>query len=438
MSRTDAILSRLLRLHPNKLIDLKLDRVERLLEDLGRPQDNVPPVIHVAGTNGKGSTIAHLRAFLEASGKAVHVYTSPHLVRFNERIRLAGDLVSSDELEKALEICEDKNSGKPITYFEITTAAAFFLFAQIKADYLLLEVGLGGRFDATNVIANPLGSIITPVSMDHMEFLGNDLASIAREKSGVLKSGSPAVVGRQSNEAALAIENEAQKLDIEIKYAGQDFDGYGQHDRFVYQDQSGLLDLPFSNLTGSFQNDNAALAIAAVRYFDLPVSEKSIEQGLKTVTWPGRLMQLKSGDLVDMLEHSQQLWLDGGHNEAAGKALATALGEITLGEITGTGVKPPVILIVGAYANKDMAAFMKHFKGVADKIITIDLDGARKTWSAADLAEIAKGVGFETKTASDIFAAISAAKNTKNARIVICGSLHLAGDVLYKNKTSLE
>ncbi len=433
MSRTDIILERLLKLHPNKLIDLKLNRVERLLEALGRPQDKVPPVIHVAGTNGKGSTIAHLRAFLEAAGKKVHVYTSPHLVNFNERIRLAGTLVSNDILSEALEVCEEKNASKPITYFEITTAAAFHLFAKVEADYLLLEVGLGGRFDATNVIDNPYGTIITPVSIDHVEFLGNDLASIAHEKSGILKSGSPAVVGRQPEEAANAIEKEATRLGVDIKFAGQDFDFYPQHSRLIYQDGSGLLDLLPSGLSGDFQNDNAALAIAAVRFFDLPVDEKAIEKGMKNVSWPGRLMRLEGGNLADRLHETQQLWLDGGHNEAAGNVLAKALEAMPQ-----IGGKRPLVLILGAYANKDMAGFLEHFEGMVEKIITIKMNGARQSWSAKNLAEIARSNGFEAQDAIDIETALTLATQIKNARIVICGSLHLAGDVLFKNKSQIS
>ena len=433
MSRTDIILERLLRLHPNKLIDLKLDRIERLLEELGRPQDRVPPVIHVAGTNGKGSTIAHLRAYLEAAGKKVHVYTSPHLVNFNERIRLAGTLVSSDLLSEALEICEERNASRPITYFEITTAAAFYLFAKVRADYLLLEVGLGGRFDATNVITRPHGTIITPVSIDHVEFLGADLASIAREKSGILKAGSPAVVGRQPEEAAGAIEKEAIGLGVDIKFAGRDFDYYSRHSRLIYQDDFGLLDLAPSALRGDFQNDNAALAIAAVRFFDLPVGEEAIVEGLKKVTWPGRLMRLDKGGLVDLLQESQQLWLDGGHNEAAGQVLAKALKEM----LQFCDIRP-LVLIIGAYANKDMAGFLEPFKGMVEKIITIKMDGVRRSWSAGELAEIARINGFEAEDAGDIEKAIVMAGKIKNARIVICGSLHLAGDVLFRNKTPID
>ena len=249
MSRTDAILKRLLTLHP-RVIDLTLERIERLLDDLGRPQDRLPPVIHIAGTNGKGSVAAYLRAMLEASGKRVHVYTSPHLVAFRERIRLGGTLVSNRRLNQVLERCEAVNAGRPITFFEITTAAAFALFAEEPADYLVLEVGLGGRLDATNVIDKPLGTIITPVSIDHTEFLGDSLAAIASEKAGILKRGAPAVIARQDEEAMSVIRKQARGLGITPFIAGEDFDGHEQAGRLVYQDEKGLLDLPPPRLAG--------------------------------------------------------------------------------------------------------------------------------------------------------------------------------------------
>jgi len=430
VSLTDKILRRLLDLHPEKLIDLKLDRVERLLEALGRPQDRLPPVIHVAGTNGKGSTIAHLRAFLESAGKKVHVSTSPHLVRFAERIRLAGTLVCEERLIEALQLCETRNQGRPITYFEITTAAAIHLFSQVEADYVLLEVGLGGRFDATNVIDNPLGAVITPVSIDHTEFLGPDLASIAFEKAGILKPGAPAVIAYQDDEARNTIAAQAEKLGVNAKYAGQDFECYMQNGRLIYSDETGLLDLPPSRLCGGFQAQNAGLAIAACRYFDLPVSEKDIKNGLARVEWPGRLMQLKTGVLRDMLAPGQQLWLDGGHNEAAGRALALALKEMN-----NAVVKRKLVLIYAAYANKEAAGFLGHFNNVADKIITLELDGERQSWSAEQLLEIAQGQGFEAEAAATIEQALGRAAQTKNARVVICGSLHLAGRALQTNQT---
>jgi len=430
VNQSDEILQRLLTLHPQKLIDLKLDRVERLLAALGRPQDRLPPVIHVAGTNGKGSTIAHLRAFLEAAGKKVHVSTSPHLVRFAERIRLAGRLVSEHELSQALQVCEESNKGLAITYFEITTAAAIYLFSRHKADYILVEVGLGGRFDATNIVDNPLGAIITPVSIDHTEFLGTDLASIAHEKAGILKSGAPAVIARQPDAARAAIAAEAERLGITAKYGGQDFESYMQNGRLVYSDETGLLDLGPSRLAGGFQAQNAALAIAACRYFDLPVSEAAIEQGLKQVEWPGRLMALKNGALRDMLSPGQQLWLDGGHNEAAGQVLAKALTDMNR-----FGAKPPLVLIFGCYANKEAGGFLAHFHNIAGKIITIPLDGDRQSWSADKLAQIARGQGFEASAQNGIIDALGEAAGTKNARVLICGSLHLVGQALEINQT---
>lgn len=429
MSRTDAILARLLALHPNKLIDLKLNRIERLLEALGRPQDRLPPVIHVAGTNGKGSTIAHCRAFLEAADKSVHVYTSPHLVAFRERIRLAGELVSTRQLNKALEECEQVNNGQPITYFEITTAAAFYLFAQIPADYLLLEVGLGGRFDATNVVPKPLGTIITPVSIDHTEFLGDTLGAIAHEKAGILKRGVPAVVGRQPDEARYAIEGEAARLSVPIQIAGQDFDGYAQNGRLIYQDETGLLDLPPSRLAGPFQYDNAALAVAAVRHFKLPVTEAQIASGLGKVNWPARFMPITNGVLRDLLPNSHELWLDGGHNEAGGKVLADAL-------ISMQRHSPrPLVLVMGTFANKDAKAFLSHFGKLPEKVLTLSIPGDRASWSARELADQAGQIGLDARPVRSIKSALGLAAEIKNARVVICGALHLAGNVLAQNQT---
>ncbi|MCF6301761.1 MAG: bifunctional folylpolyglutamate synthase/dihydrofolate synthase [Devosiaceae bacterium] len=429
MSETDLILARLLRLHPNKLIDLKLDRVERLLEKLGHPEKNLPPVIHVAGTNGKGSTIAHLRAFLEEAGKKVHVYNSPHLVRFNERIRLAGKLVSSETLNQALRTCERVNDAQPITYFEITTVAAFLLFNQVRADYLLLEVGLGGRFDATNVIPDPFGTIITPVSIDHVEFLGADIENIAREKAGIIKSGVPLVVGSQPDEVKAVIEAEATKLGVTALFADQDFMGLGERGRMTYQDENGLLDLPLSALEGEFQIQNAALAIAAVRYFELPVNDHQIEIGLGCVDWPGRLMHLKKGELVEMLAPNQQLWLDGGHNVAGGAVLAHAL------RLMSQRDRRPLVLVLGAYTNKDMAGYLQKFDPGKTRIFTLPLQGERASWDSFELAELAQKLGFAASPVENVQAAIAASSRINNARLVVCGSLHLAGEVLAQNKT---
>lgn len=427
MSRTDAILKRLLTLHP-KLIDLELGRTERLLEALGRPQDRLPPVIHVAGTNGKGSTVAYLRAMLEASGKRVHVYTSPHLVAFRERIRLAGTLVSARRLNQALEICEAANKGQPITFFEITTVAAFLLFSQVKADYLLLETGLGGRFDTTNVIPRPLGAVITPISMDHTQFLGETLGEIASAKAGILKRGARAVIARQPEEAMAVIEAEAQGLDVMPFVAGQDFDGFVQRGRLVYQDDTGLLDLPLPALYGAHQIDNAALAVAAIRHLDLPVAEADIAQGLRSAVWPARLTPLR-GALTAHISEGQELWLDGGHNAAGAQALAAALDEMNRQR------PAPLVLICGMMASKDAARFFAAFSGKAQQVFAVPIPGESGALKAGELAPHARAQGLDVTIARSVPDALSRAAEVPGARIVICGSLYLAGSVLAQNKT---
>jgi dihydrofolate synthase/folylpolyglutamate synthase len=422
LSRTDAILKRLLALHP-KLIDLSLTRMEYLLDALGRPQDRLPPVIHVAGTNGKGSTVAYLRAFLEAAGKRVHVYTSPHLVHFNERIRLAGALVDNRALNAALEHCETVNAGAPITYFEITTAAAFHLFAQTPADYLLLEVGLGGRFDATNVVDRPFGTVITPVSIDHVEYLGSDIAGIAREKAGILKKGAPAVVARQTDAGLAAIEAEAGKLGVTSFVAGRDFDCYATDGRMAYQDEDGLLDLPLPALAGPHQIGNAGVAIAAARHFGLALGADDIARGLRSVDWPARLAPIR-GRLRDLVSPDQELWLDGGHNEAGGRVLAEALREMQRRN------PRPLVLIMGTFANKDAQGYLEHFAGMPQALFTVPIPGDRAAWKPATLAALARRLGFAAHARRGIPSALAAAAKVPGARIVICGALHLAGSVL--------
>ncbi|HEY8595280.1 MAG TPA: folylpolyglutamate synthase/dihydrofolate synthase family protein [Devosiaceae bacterium] len=427
MSRTDAILKRLLTLHP-RVIDLTLGRIERLLDDMGRPQDRLPPVIHVAGTNGKGSTVAFLRAMLEASGQRVHVYTSPHLVAFRERIRLSGTLVSNRRLNAALEQCEMVNRGQPITFFEITTAAAFKLFAEEPADYLLLEVGLGGRLDATNVIDNPLGAIVTPVSIDHVEYLGPSLAGIAAEKAGILKAGVPAVFARQSDEAMEVLRNRAGQLGIVPFVAGEQFDGYQQGGRLVYQDDQGLLDLPLPHLAGPFQVDNAAVAIAAARHFGLPVDEAAIARGMRDVVWPARLMPL-GGALNELLPKTHELWLDGGHNSAGGAVLSEALKRMN-------AARPrPLVLVMGTFANKDARGFLSHFGDLPECVLTVPIPGERAAWPARELAAVARTLGLSARPVRSVRAALKKAAEIDNARVVICGSLHLAGAVLQQNRT---
>ena len=427
MSRTDAILKRLTALYP-KFMDLDLGRERRLLEALGRPQDRLPPVIHVAGTNAKGSTIAYLRAFLEAAGKRVHVYTSPHLVRFNERIRLAGKLVSTRRVNDALEEVERVNAGQPITQFEITTSAALKLFAETPADYLLLEVGLGGDFDSTNVIDRPLGTIITPVDFDHQKWLGYSIEEIASHKAGILKRGAPAVIGRQRDEGLRAIERAAAKLRVTPFVQGRDYDSYAQDGRLIYQDEDGLIDLPPPALIGHHQYDNAGIAIAAVRHFKLPVNDTQLAKGLRTVTWPARIQPLK-GKLRDLLPRSSELWLDGAHNAHGAAALALSLTEMN-------AVRPkPLVLIVGMMNTREPADFLAPFVGMAPRVLALTIPGEPNAHSAQYIADAATAAGLPARTHRSVQSALRDAATIGGARVVICGSLYLGGDVLAKNGT---
>jgi dihydrofolate synthase/folylpolyglutamate synthase len=427
MSRTDAILKRLSGLHP-KLIDLSLERLNLLLADLDYPHRRLPPVIHVAGTNGKGSTIAYLRAMLEAAGKSVHVYTSPHLVRFNERVRLAGKLVSTRRLNAVLERVEAVNAGRPITYFEVTTAAAFVLFAESKADYLLLEVGMGGTYDTTNVVDHPLGVIITPVDLDHMAFLGNTIGKIAVEKANIMKRGSPAVIARQADEGLVSIQRVAAKLGVTPFVGGQDFDAYAQDGRLVYQDEDGLLDLPPPKLIGNHQFENAGVAIAAIRHFGLPVDEAAIAKGLANVVWPARLSAVQ-GKLRDLLGPGAELWLDGGHNAHGTRALSQALSDMNRAR------PAPLVLILGMINTRSPADVLAPFAGMAERIITLTIPGESNAHDAAFIAAEAQKSGFNAASAKTIEAALKLAAGTANARVVISGSLYLAGQVLLKNGT---
>tara|TARA_R110002124_G_scaffold9547_17_gene49039 strand:- start:5994 stop:7286 length:1293 start_codon:yes stop_codon:yes gene_type:complete len=427
MSRTDAILKRLAALHP-KLIDLSLDRMLPLLETLGRPQDKLPPVIHVAGTNAKGSTIAYLRAFLEAAGKSVHVYNSPHLVRFNERIRLAGKLVDTRRLNAVLEHVEAVNAGNPITFFEVTTVAAMLLYAETAADYLLLETGMGGTYDTTNIVDHPLGVIITPVDLDHQSYLGNTIAEIAVNKAGILKRGSKAVIGLQQEEGRAVIDRAARRLGVRPLYQGEDFHGSAQDGRLVYSDEDGLLDLPPPALIGAHQFDNAALAIAASRHFGLPVDAAAIAKGLRAVVWPARMMPLH-GRLRDLLGSGGELWLDGGHNVHGATALAAAIAEMNRAR------PAPLVLIMGMMNTRDPASFLAPFAGQVQQIYTLTVPGEPNAHKADTIAQGARAAGFAAQPKRSILSALAAAAEIRGARVLICGSLYLAGDVLAKNGT---
>jgi dihydrofolate synthase/folylpolyglutamate synthase len=432
----DAIVARLAALHP-KRIDLSLDRIERLLAALDHPERKLPPVIHVAGTNGKGSTIAFMRAILEAAGKRVHVYSSPHLVRFNERYRLgvAGDgvLVSDSELGATLEECERANAGAPITVFEITTAVGLMLFARHPADVLLMEVGLGGRLDATNVVDRPLATVITRVAIDHTDFLGGTLEKIAIEKAGILKRETPAIVAAQARDVLTMIERQAARLRVPLKIAGEDWTATEERGRLVYQDEAGLLDLPAPKLYGRHQFENAGLAIAALRAIKpFKISPAAFEAGMVKADWPARLQRLAAGRLVDLAPAGSELWLDGGHNPDGGRAIAAALADLE------ERVSRPLLLIVGMLANKDCAGFLSNFTGLARRMIAVPVPGAEKGLTAEAVADAARAIGLPATSRDNLDEALEAACKLDldpPPRILITGSLYLAGEVLRENGT---
>lgn len=418
---SDVILQRLMALHP-KIIDLTLDRVWALLEKLGNPQNDLPPVIHVAGTNGKGSTQAMIRAGLEAAGKTVHAYTSPHLARFHERIRVAGELISEPDLAALLDECEAVNGGTPITFFEITTCAAILAFARTPADYLLLEVGLGGRLDATNVVAKPALTVITPVSIDHQQYLGETLAEIAGEKAGILKRGVPCVVGPQAEDALTVIEGKAERLGAPLIVAGQHWFAFEDAARLVFQDENGLLDLPLPNLPGPHQVENAGAALAALRHlgFDSDACEAAVTEAF----WPARMHRLRQGPLVDHAPEVE-LWLDGGHNPAAGQAIAATLDRLP---------QRPTRIICGMLNTKDVKAFMRPLAGHADGLYAVSIPGEPNTLSAEATAEAATAAGLSAQTADSVLSALEAiVAEVPQARVLICGSLYLAGAILREN-----
>lgn len=418
---SDAILERMMALHP-KIIDLTLDRMWRLLDALGNPQNNLPPVIHIAGTNGKGSTQAMIRAGLEAAGHRVHAYTSPHLARFHERIRLAGHLISEPDLTAYLDECYAANAGADITYFEITTCAALLAFARTDADYTLLEVGLGGRLDATNVIPAPELTIITPVSMDHEAFLGDTLAKIAAEKAGIIKRGVTCIVGPQEEAGLDVIESQAARLGAPILAYGQHWHAAPERDGMIYQDETGLLDLPRPVLPGHHQIQNAGMALAALRH--LGCDAVACEAAVTQAQWPARMQRLRSGPLVDRAQGAE-LWLDGGHNPAAGAALADVLRGLP---------ERPTHLICGMLNTKDARGYLAPLADVVTSLRAISIPGEANTLPAGKTADAARDVGMIALEAEDVDTALDAILNRDPAaRILICGSLYLAGAVLRAN-----
>ncbi|MBB3931248.1 dihydrofolate synthase/folylpolyglutamate synthase [Kaistia hirudinis] len=436
MIQSSVILERLFKLHP-KEIDLSLDRLTPLLEKLGHPEERLGPVFHIAGTNGKGSVTAFLRAMLEATGRTVHVYTSPHLVSFHERIRLGapggGRLVDEDRLVATLTEIEAINDGAPITHFEITTAAALKLFAEQPADVTLLEVGLGGRFDATNVIRAPEVAIITSISLDHEKFLGSTLEGIAREKAGIIKRGRPVVVSPQRNEVLDVIEDRAARLGAPLYLGSRDWLSHAERGRLVFQDEDGLLDLPAPRLPGRHQFVNAGAAIAALRRSSLEVPAGAIEAGLLSVEWPARMQRLSSGRIVDLAPAGSEIWLDGGHNPGAGAVISEAVADLE------ERVPRPLYMIAGMLLTKDPVGFFQPFAGLARHVFTVPIESSDAGRSPAELAAAAEAAGLEAEPVANVPAALDKLKRMLPPgtvpRILICGSLYLAGTVLAENGT---
>ncbi len=427
---SDAILERLIRLHP-KIIDLSLDRVERLLARLGHPERALPPVVHLAGTNGKGSVLAFLAAMLRADGRTVNAYTSPHLVRFHERIALDGKPIAESALSDLLEACETANGEAPITFFEITTAAAFLAFSRQPADLLLLETGLGGRLDATNVVERPLLTIVTPISIDHVQYLGDDLAGIAAEKAGILKPGVPAVVGPQPETALRVVRERAEALGCPVHACGGDWDFAVQGGELRFEDSDGALLLPPPSLPGPHQWENAALAVASARRLgSLAPGEAAIRRGLAETRWPGRLQRLTQGTLADLLAlkgaENWEIWLDGGHNAAAGGALA---------EMARGWADRPLHLVYGMLNTKAARDFVRPLTRHAASLTAVAIPDVEASLSAEEAAAEAEAAGFSARTAGSVEEAVSAILSDARepGRILICGSLYLAGRVLTEN-----
>lgn len=416
---SDAILDRMMTLHP-KVIDLTLDRVHRLLAALGHPETRLPPVIHIAGTNGKGSTQAMIRAGLEAAGDRVHAYTSPHLARFHERIRLAGSLISEPALTALLDECVQANGPDEITFFEITTCAAMLAFARTPADWTLLEVGLGGRLDATNVVEKPALTIITPVSLDHEAYLGDTVAKIAGEKAGILKRGVPCVVGPQHPDGLAAIEDRAARLGAPLWVFGQHWTAWEERGRLVYQDENGLLDLPLPNLPGPHQIQNAGAAIAALRLLRRGDAEAAVTRA----EWPARMQRLRHGPLATSAP-GVELWLDGGHNPAGGEAVAATLARM-----------PPreTHLICGMLNTKDVRGYMRPLAPLAARLWAVSIPAEKNTLPAESTRDAARDAGIPAEAAGSVAGALAAiAATNPQARVLICGSLYLAGQVLKEN-----
>jgi len=435
---TDALIAELSAIHP-KGYDLSLDRIRRVLTRLDEPQRRIPPAIHVAGTNGKGSTTAFCRAILEASGRTVHVHTSPHLVNWTERYRIGapggGRLVDDAVLEGAIRRVADANAGEPITVFEILSAAMFMLFSEIPADIAIVEVGLGGRFDATNVIDAPLVSAITQIGMDHEAWLGDTPEKIAFEKAGIIKRGCPVVISPQTDSVREVFERVAEERSAPVFFSGQDFGYHEQAGRFVYKDEKGLMDLPMPRLRGAHQLANAATAIAALRYSGLDLPDQAFERAMDTVRWPGRFERLRPGAIEALAPKGAELWIDGGHNPPAAEAIAAELSAME------ERAPMPVFLIAGMLSTKDPSGFFRVFHGVAERVFTVPVE-SDAAFTPMELAGKARANGLEAHACLSVTEALASLsgmlRDGEPARILICGSLYLVGAVLRDNGTPPE
>ncbi|PBC08455.1 folylpolyglutamate synthase/dihydrofolate synthase family protein [Mesorhizobium sp. WSM3859] len=426
----------LMTLHP-KGFDLSLDRVSRLLERLGNPQDRLPPVIHIAGTNGKGSCAAFSRALLEAAGHLVHVHTSPHLVNWHERYRLAaeggGKLVDDEVFAEAIARVAEANQGQKITVFEILTAVTFILFSEHPAEAAIIEVGLGGRFDATNVVKRPAVSVIMPISMDHEAYLGDRVELIAAEKAGIMKRGCPVVIGAQESDTALqALIETAERLDCPTVVYGQDFLAFEENGRMVYQDEDGLMDLPLPRLPGRHQYANAAAAIAAVKAAGFEIGHRAAERAMTHVAWPARMQKLTQGKLVELAPKGADIWLDGGHNPGAGIVIAEALAE------QEEKNPRPLVLISGMINTKDQTGYFSAFKGLARHVYTVPVENSDAGVPNDELALRAEEAGLSAEPVSSVASALMLLRDSWDGpapRILIGGSLYFAGAVLAENGT---
>jgi dihydrofolate synthase/folylpolyglutamate synthase len=427
---SELILARLHALHP-KVIDLSLERIERLLARLDHPERTLAPVVHIAGTNGKGSTLAMLDAMLRAGGRRVQRYISPHLVRFDERILFDGRPIAEAELSEVLDVCERISDGAPITFFEITTAAAFLAFARHPAEVVLLETGLGGRLDATNVVDKPLATVVTPVSFDHADYLGDTVAKIAAEKAGIFKRDVPAIVAAQPREALTVIERAAARAGAPIRIAGENWTATEERGRLVYQDDAGLLDLPAPRLSGRHQFENAGVAIAALRAVPSLSLAPPVFEAVAKAEWPARMQRLSHGKLPNLLPVGSELWLDGGHNADGGRTVANALADLE------ERVSRPLVLVVGMLASKDAGAFLKNFSGLARRLFAVPIPDQEKTIPAAAIADLARAANIPAQACANVESALSEVGrlDLDPPRVMITGSLYLAGTVLKANGT---